>query len=250
MRALAFVPYLLIIAGVALSNTGFIAPMAGWQLCALGVLFGFGVAVTLLVIRIRGRQPLFWALAIVAALPSAIAVPMLINDLSYPRINDVTTDIDTPPAFVAALEAPANAGRDMTFPEHFGTIVREGYPSVQPLVLDESPDQVFERIETLIASQPGWVITHRDTEKRTIEGEVATPVFRFVDDFVIRVSDQNGKARVDMRSKSRDGLVDAGANAKRIRAFLAQLERKFVSSISSVGSHIGGAELSHNTLNG
>jgi hypothetical protein len=45
-----------------------------------------------------------------------------------------------------------------------------------------------------------------------------------IDDFVIHVSDQEGKSRIDMRSKSPDGLVDAGANAKRIQAFLEQLE--------------------------
>ncbi len=32
-----------------------------------------------------------------------------IRDLSYPRINDVTTDVNHPLAFVVALEAPANA---------------------------------------------------------------------------------------------------------------------------------------------
>jgi uncharacterized protein (DUF1499 family) len=55
----------------------------------------------------------------------------------------------------------------------------------------------------------------------------STAFFRFVDDFVIRVSDQDGQARVDMRSKSREGLVDAGANANRIRAFLADLASEF-----------------------
>lgn len=250
MRVLAFVPYLLIVAGIALSNTGFLAPMAGWQLCALGVLFGVGVAVTILFTRSRRQQSLFWGFAIIAALPLAIAVPMVMHDLSYPRINDVTTDTDTPPAFVAALEKPANAGRDMTFPEHFGPIVRKGYPSVRPLVLDATPGQVFERIKKLAARQPGWMVTHRNAEKRTLEGEVTTQIFRFVDDFVIRVSDQGGNARVDMRSKSRDGLVDAGANAKRIQAFLGQLESAFASSDSSVGSHTGGVQLSHNSLSG
>ena len=42
--------------------------------------------------------------------------------------------------------------------------------------------------------------------------------------YIIQVSDYEGKARIDMRSKSRDGLVDAGANAKRIQTFFEQLD--------------------------
>ena len=45
---------------------------------------------------------------------------------------------------------------------------------------------------------------------------------------VIRVSDHDDKSRVDMRSKSRDGLlVDAGSNAKRIQAFLGSTSRRW-----------------------
>ncbi len=102
-------------------------------------------------------------------------------------------------------------------------IVREAYPDVRPLVLDESPERVYQRVEKLVEAQSGWQIKNRDAVKRTVEGEVSTRFFRFVDDFIIRVSDQDGKTRVDMRSKSREGLVDAGANAKRIRTFLAEL---------------------------
>jgi uncharacterized protein (DUF1499 family) len=122
-----------------------------------------------------------------------------------------------------ALEAPANTGRDMAYPEHFGPIVREAYPDVRPLVLDESPERVDQRVEKLVETQSGWEIKNRDPVKRTVEGEVSSRFFRFVDDFIIRVSDQDGKTRVDMRSKSREGLVDAGANAKRIRTFLTEL---------------------------
>ena len=90
-------------------------------------------------------------------------------------------------------------------------------------MLDDSPERVYRRVEKLVEAQSGWEIKNRDAVKRTVEGEVSTRFFRFVDDFIIRVSDQDGKTRVDMRSKSREGLVDAGANAKRIRTFLAEL---------------------------
>lgn len=225
MRTLALVPYILVLSGVGLSYAGAIPAMIGWILCALGVLFGLGTAITIYFARIRREAPGFWMFFIVAAAPLVVAVPMVVNDLRYPRINDVTTNIENPPAFVAALRASRNIGRDMAFPKHFGPIIRHGYPNVRPLISAERPDLVFQRVERLANAQPGWAITHRDPEKRTLEGEVTTSFFRFVDDIVVHVSDQDGKTRVDMRSKSRDGLVDAGANAKRIRVFFAQIAR-------------------------
>ena len=68
------------------------------------------------------------------------------------------------------------------------------------------------------------MITRSEAKTYTLEGEVSTSVFRFIDDFIIHVSDHDGKVLVNMRSKSRDGLVDAGANAKRIERFFKQLE--------------------------
>jgi len=220
MQYLALVPYFIILAGVGLSHVGILPAMIGWALSALGVLSGLGLAVTAI---FAGQSDLLWA-AVFAALPSVVAIPMVIDDLRHPRINDVSTNIENPPSFVAALQATPNMERDMSFPEKNGPIIREAYLNVRPLILDEPLDQAFQRIEALAKIQPGWMITRRDAEARTVEGEATTSIFRFVDDFVIRVSDQEGKARIDMRSKSRDGLVDAGINAKRIQMYFEQLE--------------------------
>jgi uncharacterized protein (DUF1499 family) len=160
---------------------------------------------------------------------------MVVNDRRNPRINDVATNVEDPLPFVAALQAAPNTERDMSFPEKNGPIIREAYLNIRPLILDEPLDQAFQHIENLARIQPGWMITRRDAEARTVEGEATTSIFRFVDDFVIRVSDQEGKARIDMRSKSRDGLVDAGVNAKRIQMYFEQLE-----NFTASGRHVDG----------
>jgi uncharacterized protein (DUF1499 family) len=50
-----------------------------------------------------------------------------------------------------------------------------------------------------------------------IEATDTSRVFRFVDDIAVRIrSDANG-SRIDVRSKSREGKGDLGANAARIR---------------------------------
>ena len=221
MQYLALVPYFMILAGVGLSYVSMLPAMKGWMLCALGVLSGLGLAVSLV---FAGRSDLLWAAAF-AVLPSMVAIPMVINDLRYPHINDVATNVEHPMAFVAALQAAPNTGRDMSFPNKNGPIIREAYPNVRPLILDEPLEQAFQRIETLARTQPSWVITRRDAKAHTLEGEALTPFFRFINDFIIHVSEQEGKALINMRSKSRDGLVDAGTNAKRIQIFFEQLAK-------------------------
>ena len=57
-----------------------------------------------------------------------------------------------------------------------------------------------------------------------IEATDTSRIFHFVDDVVIRVMPDAAGARVDIRSRSRDGLGDMGANAKRIAAYSAALE--------------------------
>jgi hypothetical protein len=58
-----------------------------------------------------------------------------------------------------------------------------------------------------------------------IEAVARTPIMGFRDDVVIRVSPQGADAaRVDVRSASRFGSHDFGANASRVRALLEDID--------------------------
>jgi uncharacterized protein (DUF1499 family) len=57
-----------------------------------------------------------------------------------------------------------------------------------------------------------------------IEAVARTPIMGFRDDVVIRVSAVGAGARVDMRSASRYGLHDFGANASRVRSLLEDID--------------------------
>ena len=46
----------------------------------------------------------------------------------------------------------------------------------------------------------------------------------FIDDVVIRISRERDKTRVDIQSRSREGLFYGGCNAKRTQGFLKRLE--------------------------
>jgi uncharacterized protein (DUF1499 family) len=105
-------------------------------------------------------------------------------------------------------------------------IVRDSYPQLRPLVLRKPKREVLDRVASLMAEMPNWTATFRDDSRGLLEGEVRTPFLGFVDDVVVRVADDGGSTRVDMRSKSREGLVDGGANARRVQDFLARLAEK------------------------
>lgn len=143
---------------------------------------------------------------------------------SLPFIHDITTDTENPPSFVSILPLRADAPNP---PEYGGEEVaaqqREGYPDLQSLVLPIPVSQAFE--EALeAASAMGWEIVASEAADGRIEATDTTFWFGFKDDVVIRVEDAAGGTRLDVRSKSRVGRSDVGANAARIRKYLSAFE--------------------------
>lgn len=136
-------------------------------------------------------------------------------------IHDVTTDADlTFPADSGAVANPADRGVD---PKEVLAVQRELYPDVEPLTLDTPPDQTFERAAQAARAMPGWDVVDARPQSGLILAVVTSPTFHFKDDVVIRVRESGAGSRVDMRSRSRFGQSDLGANAARIKAYLAEL---------------------------
>jgi uncharacterized protein (DUF1499 family) len=167
----------------------------------------------------RGRAVLGASLGLaVVTFIAVLAAPS--GDL--PIINDISTDLEDPPAFRAARGLPGNAGRDMAYPPEFGALQRRGYPELAPVVLETPPPATLDRIADL-ARGFGWTITARDDEAGILEASETSRVFRFVDDVVVRVRPAGEGSLVDVRSKSRTGRGDLGANAARIQRLLDAL---------------------------
>jgi uncharacterized protein (DUF1499 family) len=143
-----------------------------------------------------------------------------------PPIHDITTDFDTPPAFVVVLPLRAGAPNP---PDYGGAAVaaqqRAAYSDIGPLFLSVVPGATF-RIALATARDMGWAIDGADSTAGRIEATATTPWFGFKDDVVVRVTPApQGGSRVDVRSVSRVGTGDVGTNARRIREYLARLSR-------------------------
>ncbi|MGH7878187.1 MAG: DUF1499 domain-containing protein, partial [Candidatus Binataceae bacterium] len=150
-------------------------------------------------------------------------VTLIVTHLRFPPINDITTDPKNPPEFVHAEELPANHARDLKYDAATYAAVQEAapaYKNLAPLKMDGSPDDVFKKTEIIVGETPVWQITYTDPQNRQLEGVATSWLFRFQDDFVIQVRPAaGGGSFLEMRSKSRDGQGDFGANYNRIESF-------------------------------
>ncbi len=148
---------------------------------------------------------------------------------SVPMIHDITTDTETPPKFVAILPLRADApnSADYEGPE-LAAQQRTGYPALGPLTLQVPPAQAFTH--ALAAAQAmGWEVVANEPTEGRIEATDTTFWFGFKDDVVVRIKPEGNGSRVDVRSVSRVGKSDVGANAKRISAYLQRVAQTVTS---------------------
>ncbi len=197
---------------------------------AIGVLIGLTAIVTGLIgtlHAIKAKQPEIVSTMAGSTLGFLVVTPFFVTLLSgagAPQIHDITTDLEHPPEFVAIkpLRIAAHNSLDRLEPENLADLQKAGYPDLGPLLLDEPFDQVFNRTVALVR-QRGWTIASASAGR--IEAISTTPVMGFKDDVAIRIQTEGNRTRIDMRSASRVGKSDLGANAARIRAFMADLDR-------------------------
>ncbi len=173
-----------------------------------------------------GRGFLGFALAAaVFAFPAwSLFSASVLNDA--PPIHDISTDLNNPPQFAAVLpyRTPSANPLDRAEPANLAILQKASYPDIAPLKLPIHAGRAFELARQLAQSQPRWTVITADPADGEIEGWAATLIMGYRDDFVIRVRDDGNGAVVDMRSASRIGVSDLGANARRIKEFFAALK--------------------------
>ena len=184
---------------------------------------------------------------------------------ALPPIHDVQTDWSNPIAFsdeLMAIRKASGAMNDVTsnpviklsedgkerWPGFDGKTVAEAqesmeqdpakagdddkeklYPPINTLTVEKPKTEVLAAIKTLIEDR-GWDIVTEETdpnqETGVFEATHTSGWFGFKDDVAIHVLEgPNGTSIVDMRSVSRVGLSDLGANAKRVGNFMRDLRR-------------------------
>ena len=98
------------------------------------------------------------------------------------------------------------------------------YPKLDTYVSTMAPADAYPRILSVVEER-GWEIVTADAAVGSIEATETSFWFGFKDDVMIRISpDPAGGSRIDARSTSRVGLSDLGANSKRLRNLLDDIE--------------------------
>lgn len=214
---------ILFLTGPLLAHFHIVPALAGFGIFALSVLMGLLSLIGGILLVKAGQIQSGVLVFSVGALPVILTGYSAATAGSYPRINDVSTDLQDPPVLIDQRNPSAPVAMSPEAVEMNGRF----YSDLAPLRIDMPTNEVFRVVDEEARSRSGWVIVNSDSETMTIHGYEQFGIFQFTDDFTIRVTSDAGSAVVDMRSKSRDGKGDLGANARRIRGFLATLSAKF-----------------------
>jgi hypothetical protein len=147
----------------------------------------------------------------------------------YPRLYDISTDVDDPPTFITAEASrtpPMNPIRPVS--ADAARLQAGAYPDVTGRRYNGSPDRIMPSVMAVMQAK-GWTVTGtRGTpgqdDEVFVEALAHTFYLDLPVDVVVRLSDEGGTTYVDMRSSSRYILHDFGDNARRITAFMFALD--------------------------
>jgi uncharacterized protein (DUF1499 family) len=188
-------------------------------------LAGIGAILSLLglVPKISGGGTRGIGLAVVGVVAGGLAffIPYKLLQVAktVPPIHDITTDTENPPQFKAVLPLRATAPNKTDYPEKTKLQQLQGYPDLATLELKAPAAEVQTRA-VAAAKQLGWELVESAPDEGRVEATATTAWFGFKDDVVIRIVEEGDVTKLDIRSESRVGGSDLGANAARIRDFL------------------------------
>lgn len=208
-----------------------LGPVGAPPILAAAVLAGVtGLASLFMSARGIGLFAIIAALAAVAA--AQVPLKMRADFEANPFIHDVTTDFDNPPPIIAGadkerINPPDYLGGDMV-PNSDKTVreaQEEAFPDLTSRMVNASLDETAEMVRVILRDMNMELLDETLTDDGwLIEAAYTSRWFGFIDDFVVRLTPEGPRTRVDVRSKSRVGGSDLGANAARVRAFFEKLE--------------------------
>jgi hypothetical protein len=230
--ALALVTYVLHRVGhlttpIALNTGAFALGIA-----ALAVLIGIWAIGSIWVL---GRSGFHAALVgvIAATLPWLVPLAALPAISSLPALTDISTDPVNPPPFgpIAKQRGPGSNSTVWAGPRT-APIQARSYPDLRTLTVERGLDETFDLVLATVRGRRGlgWRVVTQEPpaggRPGIIEASERTLLVGFTDDVVIRVAGRDGAVAVDVRSASRYGRHDLGANASRIRRFMREFQAR------------------------
>jgi uncharacterized protein (DUF1499 family) len=225
----------LAVIAVLLTRSGQVPPMTGVLVLAAAALVSTLALALAMVGAVdiwrNGRTGLagLFRTLMVAAIVLAFPAYLAIEAGRLPRMNDISTDIVDPPVF--SRSSRALAARNGYVPAAIDPREREkqrvAYADLRPLVLEVEADEAFRLVKEAVTTLKWRIIEEAAPGGRSGQGRIEavaeTTLMRFQDDIVIRIRPSGAGTRIDVRSASRVGKHDFGANARRIRRLIEEI---------------------------
>jgi len=215
-----------------------------WSKHVLMALAIAGLVSLLLAVFIKPRKGFGTAAAalVIAIVGMGYGAGVSKKAASLPFIHDITTDTQNVPVFTDAVLSERAKVKGVNSVDYIGKKARtskmdadgkpvmklvsalqtqtKAYADIRPLILEDDMAVVFGQAKAA-AKQLGWKLKSEDPKSGIIEATDTSFWYGFKDDVVIRLRPSEGGGTIlDVRSVSRIGGSDIGANAARIRKFL------------------------------
>ena len=221
---------IIIVRSAALDVVPALSTLAGALVLALvAILLAFAAGIAIWREGVGGVREAVTALLVGVAL---IAYPLYLGVKAYrlPAIYDVTTDPIDPPRFEAIARLRPRDANPVTYAGLYtAEQQRAAYSDIEPDLTNSSPQEAYDAALKVITKRKWHIVDARPPQPAApregrIEAVARTPILGFRDDVVVRVRATTDGARIDVRSASRYGRHDLGANAARVRALIDDVD--------------------------
>ncbi len=164
-----------------------------------------------------------FAAIVVGLIGLALPAYFLSQSFMLPDLTDIQTSPEDPLQYTVLLEQrPPDANPLGPQTAEQVQLQAEAYEDIGPIEVDRSAGAVFTVVNEAV-KQLGWTVVVNEAPGESgvgrIEATDSSLIMGFTDDVVVRVKGDDTSAVIDIRSASRYGKSDLGANAERIRAF-------------------------------
>lgn len=136
--------------------------------------------------------------------------------------------LDQPPGYFARL---------VTYLTTNNVVTRDDnpFPELRPQSYRMAPLALFIKVDEAVEAL-GWSVAKRDADAFTLHAVVTTRWLRFKDDVWIHLEPHGDQVVVQVRSASRIGKGDLGANARHVMDFYAALAHAVAGASQTRGS--------------
>ena len=229
-----YVTAVVLLVGPLLSKIGVFSYTVG----LLFVLLSFSIAVLFLLVEmivflrivlLKGLENTSFHLSSIflALFVFLIVLLQLLPALDKPMIHNISTNTQPPPSFVKAIPIRSLLNANTTnyrFNPDNAELQKQAYSGLSPYVSKRSGEDLFIEVERILESL-GMEIIDSDLDSLRLEAVATSFWFGFEDDVLVQIRDYEDASLAEIRSVSRVGVSDLGANATRIYRILEELKK-------------------------